>query len=555
MILPSSPTDGTVRGLLHVHSRASDGRGTLDEIAAAAGRVGLQFLVVTDHGDGTRKPEPPSYRSGVLIIDAVEISTRNGHYVALELPQTPYALGGDAADVVEDVRRLGGIGIAAHPDSPKSELRWSDWSAPVDGFELINPDTSWRVHAFTRDASARGKLLLALLAYPVRPAESIADLLTATSALRERWMEVAAERPLIVVAGADAHAKLALRDSEPGDNSSSIPIPSYEASFGALSLHVTPERPFGGDAASDATALLAGIRRGHAYIAIDGWATPPSFEFTATGAAAPAIGGDTVPSGTPLALHVRSNAPSGFVTTVWKGTQPLTERSETQFEIPVGGEPAVYSVEIRQPNAPDRPAWITSNPIYVRQPSSAAPAPVVQPAKDGRSLFDERTTNGWSFENDRTSLAVIDVAKMTEGARLRLRYGLSGGSAVGQYAAAAVETAQGVESADGVAFTVRAERPMRIAVQVRAEVAGAAPERWEKSVFVDTTENSRLVRFSEMTPVGSVHTQAAPKAGVRAIMFVVDTTNTKPGASGRLWLGNVRLVSQPAAQVRTVSTR
>jgi len=180
---------------------------------------------------------------------------------------------------------------------------------------------------------------------------------------------------------------------------------------------------------------------------------------------------------------------------------------------------------------------------------------VAQQRKDLRSLFDEKTTNGWSFESDSTSLAVIDVAKMTEGARLRLRYGLSGGSAVGQYAAAAVETAQGVESADAVAFTARAEKPMRIAVQVRAEVAGSAPERWERSVFVDTTDGERVVRFSEMTPVGTTHTRNVPQPGVRAVMFVVDTTNTKPGASGSLWLGNVRLVSGSDAQVRTVSTR
>src|SRR4051812_11784204 len=144
MSLPISWSDGSVRGVVHVHSRTSDGRGTLDEIAAAAARAALAFVIVTDHGDGTRQPVPPSYRSGVLLLDAVEISTRGGHYVALGMSQTPYALGGEAADVVEDVHRLGGFGVAAHPDSPKSELRWQDWNAPIDGVELLNPDTSWR---------------------------------------------------------------------------------------------------------------------------------------------------------------------------------------------------------------------------------------------------------------------------------------------------------------------------------------------------------------------------------------------------------------------------
>ena len=63
------------------------------------------------------------------------------------MPAAPYPLGGEPRDVVEDVRRLGGFGIVAHPDSPKPELRWRDWTAPFDGIEWLNPDTSWRVHA------------------------------------------------------------------------------------------------------------------------------------------------------------------------------------------------------------------------------------------------------------------------------------------------------------------------------------------------------------------------------------------------------------------------
>ena len=128
--LEASP-DGTVSGILHIHSTRSDGRGTPDEVAAAAARAGISFIVFTDHGDATRTPDPPTYRSGVLCLDGVEISTTGGHYVVLDMPAAPYPLAGEPRDVVEDVRRLGGFGIAAHPDSPKPELRWSDWDAPA----------------------------------------------------------------------------------------------------------------------------------------------------------------------------------------------------------------------------------------------------------------------------------------------------------------------------------------------------------------------------------------------------------------------------------------
>ena len=82
---------------------------------------------------------------------------------------------------------------------------------------------------------------------------------------------------------------------------------------------------------------------------------------------------------------------------------------------------------------------------------------------------------------------------------------------------------------------------MRVSIQVRAEVPNARPERWQRSVFVDASDRERVVAFDDMTPVGETHTPRPPRASVRNVMFVVDTTNTKPGQSGRIWIKNVRL--------------
>ena len=80
------PPASTVRGAFHIHSNRSDGSGSVDAIAAAAARAGLQFIILTDHGDGTRSPDAPAYRSGVLTIDGVELNTTGGHYAAIGLP-------------------------------------------------------------------------------------------------------------------------------------------------------------------------------------------------------------------------------------------------------------------------------------------------------------------------------------------------------------------------------------------------------------------------------------------------------------------------------------
>lgn len=549
--LPPSFTDGTVRGLFHVHSRLSDGRGTREGIAAAAARAGLQFVVITDHGSGVRRPDPPEYLSGVLMLDGVEISTRGGHYVAVGLPKSPYPLGGEARDVVEDVRRLGGFGIIAHPDSPKAELAWRDWSIPADGFELINPDTSWRVHAFERGFLSKALLFRSLLAYPIRPAESIASLLTDTTAVTDTWMAVAEHRSLVAVAGADAHARLALRDREPGDNSFTIPIPSYDASFSSLSVHVGVDVPWGSSAAQDADALMRGLRAGHVFVAVDGWAQPAAFTFEAVASGQTTGMGGSLRAGAPVTLRVHTNAPAGTRTVVRRGTTIIAERAESQFDLDVGADPGVYTAHVRFDSHVGGPPWIAGNPIYVRasSPSSAERERAPLSSRTAgmqtvRALFDGRGLNGWSREYDPSSASAIDVVPLVTGARVRLRYGLAGGADVGQYSAAAVSLENGVAGASGLAVSLRADGPLRISVQVRAEVPGAAPERWQRSLYVDAQEAERVIRFDDMRPVGNTHSATPPLDGVRAIMFVVDTTNSSPAASGQLWIGSPRVVRE-----------
>ncbi len=539
----SPSADGTVSGILHIHTSRSDGRSTPDEIAAAAARAGVAFIVFTDHGDATRIPDAPVYRSGVLCLDGVEISTTGGHYIALDMPASPYPLAGEPRDVVDDVRRLGGFGIAAHPDSPKAELRWSDWEAPFDGVEWINPDTSWRVHAVSGWRS-RFRLLEGLLHYPMRPAETLAGLLTEFQDAMAHWTRLASRRPVVGVAGADAHAKLEFRNTDPGDNRFSIPLPNYEASFRMLSVHVAPERPLSrlpGDAAADAALVMRAIRAGHLYMAVNGVASPPAFEFAATNQRGTAHQGDELGVGGPVSLRVRSNAPPGFTTIVWRGAEMLTVEPRNQFTIDAGEEPAVYRVEIRT-NDPERSkTWLLGNPIYVRAPQPLE-APQPAPVTVETALFDGKTDSGWHLESDASSTAGVDVGQTLTGSELRYRYALAGDSAAGnQWAALVWGTPIGhapinVADFDRLTFTARAERPMRISVQLRTLEAGRALRRWQRSAFLDTINREHTVSFKDLVPSAGTDPGTPLLDQVSQILFVVDTTNTKPGTAGRFWI-------------------
>jgi hypothetical protein len=541
VVLPATPDDGTVAGVIHIHTKRSDGRGSPDEVAAAAAAAGLKFIVFTDHGDATRTPDPPIYRSGVLCIDAVEISTAGGHYVALGLPAAPYPLGGEPRDVVEDVARLGGFGVAAHPDSPKPDLRWTDWTAPFDGMEIVNPDSGWRRLAATQGWRPRLRMVARFFSYPVRPVETVATFAQASPDNLTRWDALARQRKVVGLAGADAHSKLELRSSEPGDNRVALPLPGYEATFRALSVHVTPALPLTGVADSDAASVLRGIRAGHLYTAIDGLASPPAFVFLAERNGASTGEGDEVPPG-PLTLHVHSNAPRTFTTMVFEGERVVATSHEPEIHLPFDARSSVYRVEIHASDRARDPTWLMSNPIYVRSGSpSAAARATAAPATFTDPIFDGRNQADWSVEHDPASTASVVPATGEEGP-LHLIYRLAPASGPSHAAVAVLRNlTTGLRGNVRVAFTARADRPMRVSVQLRTGPGHGDLQRWQRSIYLDTTDRDALLSFDDFTPIGDTRTFRPALADIRSLMFVVDTTNTRPGASGDVWLRNIAI--------------
>jgi hypothetical protein len=229
---------------------------------------------------------------------------------------------------------------------------------------------------------------------------------------------------------------------------------------------------------------------------------------------------------------------------VWRGGQAIAiDRHESEIALEMDEAPAVYRVEIRAPNRPGASPWILGNPIYVRDPGVVSGGLPARPsATDSAPLFNGRNASGWSLEQDATSLSALDVTPRVIGAELRFRYGLSGDPAPGPYAGIMVDTPQGLDRYDRVSFTVRAEHPMRISVQVRTERSDGAPERWQRSVYIDAEDREATVFFDTMTPVGATIASRVPAAAVRKLMFIVDRTNSKPASFGRIWLRDVKLL-------------
>ena len=516
------------RGSFHIHTNRSDGSGSPDDVAAAAARAGLTFIVLTDHGDGTRKPDPPQYRSGVLVIDAVELSTQAGHYIAIGLPQAPYPLRGEARDVVEDVRRLGGFGIVAHPDSAKPALRWHDWEAGFDGMEWLNADTEWR-------DEQHWHLARALARYAFRPAETLASLLDRPDTTLARWDSLTTRRPVVAVAGADAHARAGWMDDDANGYRRGwfLRIPSYKASFSTFAMRVRLERPLSTDAAADAARIIDALKRGAVYSAVDAIASPADLDFFATGGGGRTGQGERVNQpADPVALTARTNATGGEMV-IRKDGRVLARGPQPELTVETTGE-GTYRVEVYLAGGPGEPPipWIVSNPIYVRGDEwGSAPSP----AADAITITRGIQGGPWHTEKDDASSAQVAQADYPTGP-VTFTFRLGDGDRTGQYAALGIGVGKALTERTHLAFRAHASRPMRVSVQARHPATG---DRWQRSIYLDTNPRDVITRFADMTPIGSSGTFDPALADT--LLFVVDTTNTAPGTAGTFVLEGLRI--------------
>ena len=502
-----------VVGGYHIHSNRSDGSGSVDAIARAAHDAGLAFIILTDHGDDTAVPLAPAYRSGVLTIDAVEISTNGGHLVAIGLPgASPYPLAGEPSDVIEDVHRRGGFAVVAHPDSTKPELEWRAWNAPFDGLEWMNADSdsSWRTTTRLELAAQAGRVLL-------RPPEALASMFTRPVATMRRWDMLLRRRPIPSLAGLDAHANIA-------------GWPRYVDLFRTVGQVVELPAPLTGQAASDAAAVIAALREGRSYSIVRAFASPASLAFSATHDGTTfSLGTWVPPTGSVTWQAQVSDAPNAHVTLIENGREVAGGRGRVSYTAPA--TPGAYRVEVTYPGF--TMPWIISNPIYVGDPPplpgpNATAAPVESPV-------DLLPSAHWRVEHDAASTGSLEP----DAGGLRFQFALGGGALASQYAAAVVPVdVDG--SFDRVQVTAHANAPMRVSVQVRLPGAGGG-QRWRRSAYLDASTSTVVLPLSTFTPADRPTSQQPIASAMREVLVVVDTVNTKPGTRGTVWLTGVAL--------------
>lgn len=138
-------------GALHIHSKYSDGTGTIEEITLAAKKAGLSWIIINDHDclSGLYDNKEGWYND-VAVIISEEISPGDcNHYLAFDIKKE--ISGEQSPEVfIKQVNEQGGFGFIAHPDESLTRknkykpLRWNDKSIPgFTGIEIWNHLSDW----------------------------------------------------------------------------------------------------------------------------------------------------------------------------------------------------------------------------------------------------------------------------------------------------------------------------------------------------------------------------------------------------------------------------
>lgn len=351
-------------GVLHVHSRHSDGVGSVSGIARAADRAGLDFVFVTDHDTlaGRERGEAGWY-GRTLVLFGQEVSPPEGnHFLVFGLDEVISAKLLPPR-FVEAAAEAGGLGFIAHPHYPEPDryplkpFPWHDWSIRgFAGIEIWNYTVDW----LTDVTAAR---LAPALLWPRRTVDGPDPRTLA------RWDKLLAEAwsgggRVVGIGGADAHGILY----------------SYRRMFRALRTHVLLTRDWSGDWGQDEELVLEAVREGRAYVSYDEPHDATGFQFFGE------AGGARVPMGGRLrldprgAVGSRSGGRAGSVssTGAWltvrapvachltlrtpKGVAAEAEATTLEYRLT---KPGVYRVEARLSAARGWRPWVFTNPIYV----------------------------------------------------------------------------------------------------------------------------------------------------------------------------------------------
>ncbi|MCB0342819.1 MAG: hypothetical protein H6626_12255 [Pseudobdellovibrionaceae bacterium] len=357
------------RGVINVHSDASTGTGSVDDIIKSAQEADLDFLFLTDFNAFERDTSAEGYHNKLFVFIDGEYSYLDSRLLNLNATTRDHLLGpGQSqalfADMLSQKSRSAqrGFFVLAHPT-----IDGFAWSGPyppgLDGMEIVNLKSVWQ----DTWKHARGSLLWSLLIYPFHSDLAVARLFS-RSGLNEIpiWDRLTKTRHMSGYLGSDAEQRIQSLGND-------LKFPQYETIFRMAQNHILLKSELTGNAANDRAKIVQAIEKGQLYMSMDILANPKGFN-----AVIKAKNENVYPIGSivnfqkTMALVVRlpDKPVVPFEIVLFRNGERIASSKNPTWEHALES-PGTYRVEVRVRPLfpfPDNNLWVPwifTNPFYV----------------------------------------------------------------------------------------------------------------------------------------------------------------------------------------------
>ncbi len=346
------------KGVIHAHSfLGGHSTGSFDEMIAASGANGLDFVVVTEHTNhlfDTSAMTLRDFHSNTLYIGGNEISVNDGNrFLVLDgFPELAKLERLNTPEFLREVHNRNRIAFVTYPE------RFKGWETEVDGSEVFSLYTN---------AKSMNKVMFALdmiWSFRAFPDLTMAKYFRRPDSVLKEYDRVTKSKRLTLFAGSDAHSNLGLHLGDDSNNKFfNLKVDRYETIFRLVRTHVLIPRA----AKLQKDNLLRALKAGNSYIGLDILGDSSGFMFSAFKDGEVHIMGDELIFEDAVDLSAQAPKTGRFV--IFLDGEKVFESGQTTQIRYTARRKGAYRVEVYQDilGSPfESMPWIISNPIYLR---------------------------------------------------------------------------------------------------------------------------------------------------------------------------------------------
>lgn len=532
-----------LKGSYHMHSKYSDGKGSISDLVRAAKQEKLDWILLTDHGNPNLGSENSGgWHDGVLLVPASELSTDAGHLVVIG-SDTGYKLPYEPQLAIDELNERHGLTFVAHPFDDK--IPWTDWNIHnFTGIEIFSVYESVK-------SAAWHKIVQFPLLYLIDSDYAILRVLSYPSQAVKQWNELNKESPTPVMGifATDTHGRI------PITRKLALAFPSYNSMFSSLLVYIPASEPKFSDmdARQASDYILTSIRKADYFNVIESIAGADGLTMKFSSEASSEMENKTV-----LGVFTLSHSFPRLTIRMYKdGALHYQGAAAQSFDMPIT-YPGRYRVELFLPDSPfaDLP-WVVGNPVDI--PSQNLPTSGNNPdSHQTPALFGNIPPQIFSLEKNIESYGEILIGESGETLadvstmRYSLRIPQQGRDSWCSLAVRDPEALQKfIRSGDGIYAEISASRRCTLWLEIRTLEAKTGREAWFRhSLIVDKETRQFSIPFSSMKQINGTETELSA-ASISALFLSINNSTAFIPAEGEITvyqLGtyrNPRTDSQP----------